>query len=230
MLSLTLRTFLSITLVQAFIEKVCGNCGLTWKDDALCDGFNSWQDLNTLLNNSVFSANSSRIDIHPAKPIILTDDLDIRALFYSFQSNFLITGFNYVRFAYNLIGINGIDMMPWTSNDNITDSLSLELIFVQSQIEFYTNGYALTNYTCSRSLISSFKSIYLPKTVSFFEKFSKILFQNQNTYPSELICPYVFLNSSVSVIGIYNQIDAILVKNMFRFHSISGNRKCLIDN
>jgi hypothetical protein len=115
----------------------------------------------------------------------------------------------------NIIGIHGIEVAPWVNKASFAE---LTVSFVNSQIEFYINGTSINDLKCSNKLIPSYQ-IY----PTIFNIFSKLIFQLDDKYPSQPICPYIFSNSRLLEMDIFHQIDAILVKNMVKFQLCNNN-------
>jgi hypothetical protein len=162
------------------------------------------------------------INVHPSEPIQLTSDLNLTELisfFYDIDST--LSGQALV-ITFNMMGINGIDLVSWQmlSVQTFTD-LKLAIKFEQSNIDFYRNGTELTGTECSADMIS--KHGY--KTTTLFNILADLTFARQNTYPEHPICAFIFSEAEFNSLSIYSLINSILVRNLWRFESLDSNNQ-----
>jgi hypothetical protein len=117
------------------------------------------------------------------------------------------------------MGLSGLDVWPWLARNE--SSCVVQLYFEQSRIDFYINGTRASDMPCSPDLIPSAtrtsSSSSSSSSSTLFSSFQNIGFYWQNSYSEQPVCPFLFTNAVVSTLLVYNQIDAILVSNLFRF-------------
>jgi hypothetical protein len=191
------------------------HCGCSFFNEAgLCDYFQSWSALSDYAEETV-STETSFINIRPNEPIPVTSDFDMTVLIKAFSNGSELQGQQHKK-TFNMLGINGIDLMPWsTPNTNLT----LAIAFVQSQIDFLINGTEISDDKCSADMISK----YGDKTNHFFNLFTDVTFEQLNGYPRTPICFYMFSLAKLNSLSIYNLIDSIVVSNVWRFKSVTTN-------
>jgi hypothetical protein len=149
----------------------------------LCDKFESWTDLNKLINTTnrtlLFKTNDPGLNVHPASPIMLTSELDIANLANYFNATNLLSTSGGYNVILSVIGINGIDLTQWPAL-----SLPVAIRFTNSYIEFCVNRSSLAGFKCSNELISVMQA-------TLFNIFNSVEFLFQNNYASgQLICLY----------------------------------------
>jgi hypothetical protein len=124
-------------------------------------------------------------NIHPAEPIILTSELDIKQLAKA-------SGISIEHLIINMIGLGGLEVAPWSSQAGLS---SLIMFMENSLIEFYVNGTKASDLKCSRDILIPF---YSPQQLgsgkdnqnsSLFTVFTYIEFPYYSIYPTEPICP-----------------------------------------
>jgi hypothetical protein len=111
-------------------------------------------------------------------------------------------------FSFTVTSLAGVEVYPllWPKCKGIS--------IRQSAIDFYVNGTLVSDLKCSKELVIN------PNGSSLFNLFSSIEFANNVNYPSTPICMHIFTESKLNKIFISNQIDAILINNLFKFHPI----------
>jgi hypothetical protein len=186
----------------------CG-CEVQKESNSLyCNGFQSWSDLNKMINNSLNPSATiiNNAYIQPNTPIVLSSELDIASLFTTLN----ISGDAY--FAFNMRNLSGIDVVAWPSG--VT---RVQIEIDESRIEFFMNGKPLSEYTCSVGMMIPF--LKSSNNASFFNLFSEITFFTQNQYSSQPVCPYIFAYAKLDVLTINEQTDS----NRWRFQSFGIN-------
>jgi hypothetical protein len=178
------------------------------RGDFVCDNFQSWPDLDYLIFNKTILVKHPFINIHPTTPIMFSSELDISGLFASFGLKKPDES-NKKQLSLNLIGISGIDLVPWPTSGNNSQH---HIAFENSQIDFFMNGEAASEKKCSKNLITT--------NSTFFTTFSQIRFIKENKYPKSPICPFIFANAHLEKIFIYNQVKAVLINNLWRFQTL----------
>jgi hypothetical protein len=177
---------------------------------AICGDFQSWTDFNKMvLNmNQITIFNITAIQIQPSLPILFTSELDFAGLLSALNINESLGN----QFKVNIIEISGIEVTGWPSNTVVN-----QIIFQQSQIEFYINGTSLSNLQCSRDIVSAYNA-------TFFNMFTSIVFLQQNKYPSQPVCPFIFTNTQVlNELRIFNQLNSSRTKNLWQFQPYQTN-------
>jgi hypothetical protein len=179
--------------------------------------FTSWSDLRKGLNNSnlsAFTTNSSELSLHPAKPIILTSEIEI------WQLAAVKTGVSNQNLTLNIIGLSGLEVAQWSNQAGFS---SATLFIENSKVEFYVNGTKASNLGCSSNLLLPFHSPHKPPSsqlnFSLFNVFTSIYFAHNNIYSADPICPYIFSNVNMNTICIFSQIDTFLMANLWRFQT-----------
>jgi hypothetical protein len=175
---------------------------------AICDNFTTWPDLNKILSSSQCNPTDNplfSLTIRPSEQIALANELNLTALGQAVGnsiSNMILT----------FININGIDIIPWSS---MNDAFHL-FRFEHSAIEFYVNKILASDFKCSSDLVDG-------SATTFFNLFIQIAFLQGNSYPSQTICPYIFLNGFTDSVTINGLSNSKLIKNLWRFQSYERN-------
>jgi hypothetical protein len=218
MLSRFFFLFFSVLLLT-YVQKSNANEYLSPTDicyfwnakESICDRFQAWSDVNFYASNVNPTPYTYIVNIKPVIPIVLTDQLSIAQLWTSYGAN------NTQQFTVNIMGISGIEMFPWIKSKLLTTSLfqfdssqSVTLAFEQSMLEFYVKNTPLEKSKCSGELISESAN-------SIFNSFNAINFARKNKYPSYAFCPFIFAHANLNLIGFLEQIDAILIKKLWKF-------------
>jgi hypothetical protein len=195
----------SILVCNAISGAAQNNCSMkNTLDEWTCDRFDSWSELNeiiTIIYEPVM--NSSFINIHPSKAIILTDELDLTGVLDVNYTNYL---------TLNMINLDGIEVLTWPSVFS-----KLAITFEQSLIEFYLNDTPASAFECSNKTYLN-NGLY-----SFFSIFYTITFRSQNQYPTQPICPYMFSDARMFKLNIFCQVDSILISNLWQFQPFQLN-------
>jgi hypothetical protein len=180
-----------------------------------CDGFSSWHELNSYLDETPRTMILSNVNLKPEKPIALTSKLNMTALINVFgggiDSHLSSVYTPASPFVINLLGIDGLDLAPWTDECSYYPR-SVQIEFEQSRIEFNTD-----KTDCSASELLTILT-QTPRTL--FNSVAQVAFNYNNKYPSSTqrpICPYMFFNASLNFLQIFSQVDAILISNLWQF-------------
>jgi hypothetical protein len=227
--------FSIVSIVCALANATHGKCSkrLELNNTAVCDGFKSWSDLKQLVNSTnktSLAANNSYITLHPAAAIVLTNELDVIALIDAFHHGSAISkSLINQKSTINMLGLVGLDVAPWP---HISFNTSLMLSFDNSKIEFYMNGTTLSDFNCSDNSIRQFLARIGEGSMkqTIFNTFASIEFLYKNQYSDQHVCPYIFSNAKLSWIYIYSQVDAILVKNLWKFKIIGNANETTINS
>jgi hypothetical protein len=179
-------------------------------EQGFCNGFQSWSELNNILNSSQITDPTSHvqaINIRPSKSIILTSELDVESLVQAFNLS------SDANLKLNIIGVKGIEVAPgWAP---ISAPMLVIITFYNSQIDFYINGKPASDLTCSNQLIPS-------DSTTLFNAFSSVGFNQANKYPTQSICPFIFTGAKLVSLGIDNQTDTGSILNLWTFQTTNN--------
>jgi hypothetical protein len=174
--------------------------------------------------NLTFKINSLLINLLPVKPIRFSSELDIYSLVNAFARGQHF-GLGNQNFVVNLIGLNGIDVVPWSTIESelMGKYQRFKIAFENTVIEFYKNGQPVSDLDCSTSLIR-------PDSPTLFNVFWFVEFVAQSIYPDKPICPFIFKNANLTGIAISKHIDAILIRNLWVFQAIKNHESVINSN
>jgi hypothetical protein len=193
------------------IENSTSTCNIWHLNvSVVCDQFLTWSEVNNYLKFHAPQSQKYSVNIKPQTPIVFTDQLNVGNLWRVFgggQTNF---------FSINIIQISGIEIYPWNqsklTNSVVNTSKTVALAFEQSPIAFYFLNKSVANLECSSDLIST-----TSKVNSLFNSFLVIIFARKNKYPTEPVCPYSFAHANLGLLGFFDQINSILISNIWQF-------------
>jgi hypothetical protein len=196
-------------------------CGIDGPTSATCDNFNTWSELNELLNSTQLNPNGSQhffLYIRPSQPIVLTGELNISIVQKATNcQNPAMTNSNLLL---TLVNISGIDVItPWS---NLGTSVST-IGFEQSKIDFYINQNLASGLKCSKDLIND---------ATFFTTAYEIDFLQDITYPTQPVCPFLFTNAVINFLSVFAQ-SAIVgskINNLLTFQSYQTNETSINSN
>jgi hypothetical protein len=214
-------SFKAVLLSLLFLHALTGNAHCTcdmFFTVGLCDTFESWSDLSNISQYTV-SAQTSFINIHPNEPVAVTNDFNMTQVIMIFYNITTESKGQPQTINLNLMSIDGIDVMPWTDPGLMSASLTLEITFVQSHIDFFINETEISDEECYAAMISKYED----KITTFFQISSDIIFKHQNTYPKNPICPFVFSKAALTSLSIFSLIDSIMICNLWKFKSFDKN-------
>jgi hypothetical protein len=218
-LATLLSILLALKLAVTRDSSSCANISAEWT----CDRFQSWNELNEMFSNASFAKLKPSINIHPSAPIALTSELDLVDLLEDLN----VKKSKKNKLIVNFIGINGIDVTPWSNEIDTSADLPLYISFENSEIKFSING--SDDIKCSPDLILPPRSTINETiiTPTLFNIFSVVIFANNNKYPSETVCPYLFAYSKLKKLKILGQLRSVLINNLWEFTSIETNRSTI---
>jgi hypothetical protein len=177
----------------------------TFYHEVVCDNFLSWAEINAEFNQiNEQTRIPFAVNIKPLKPIMLTEELDTTSLMRVLNGPSSSAN---QQFMINLIAIDGINILPW---QNGSYQQNINLAFEQSQIKFFVNNTSMEELDCSINLIPQW-------TRTLFNSVMKIVIGYKNTYSSIPVCPFLFKYSAFETFLILNQIDTILIQNLWHF-------------
>jgi hypothetical protein len=111
--------FKIILVTVSMFQSTCGDCKVK-HGERTCDEFESWSDLNELvIENDSVRLRKPFLNIHPIAPIVLTSELDIEALIEHFK----LKKKSKNHLTLNMMGIGGIDVIPWSNETGFVDTL-----------------------------------------------------------------------------------------------------------
>jgi hypothetical protein len=188
------------------------NSTQSYSSNLTCTEFNSWSEVNDEFSSIKNSNNPNPISLKPSELILLTSELNITRVAYSYD-----------LFLY---GVSGINVYPWPAlSFTCCFEKGLNLFF--STIEFYVNSKPPSDYTCSPALIPDNTTA----SVSLFSKYLQgITLHYGNTYgsSSRTVCPYLFKNAQISSMQLNYQVDSFLFVTLFRFQNDSIATRLMI--
>jgi hypothetical protein len=191
---------LSLLFIQGFIEMAQCEFNFVW-----------W-----IRGQHSISQDTTSISIHPSEPNQLSSDLNLTELINLLYENDLTSGAQPREITLNIMGISGIDLIPWPMlSTPMFKNGKLAILIQQSNINFYRNGTELSDEECSADIISK----YGHKTTTFFNYRYNIRTAERLSRKSPT-CPYLFFKAEMAFLSIYSLTNSILVRNLWRFKSV----------
>ncbi len=123
-------------------------------------------------------------------------------------------------FYITLLKIQGIEIARWPKNRSSTynDAIGdIEFNIVQSSANLYLNQSPLSELECTRDLI--------PEDETTVFSYTRILYFGLKVkYQQQEICPYIFKNVQLDKLILCDQVDSVVVRNLWRFQVFSLKR------
>jgi hypothetical protein len=164
-------------------------------------------DLNVTFSSCQidFNINVLKIFVNN-KNVFLDNDLDLTNLLRVFSAT-------YIRMILiqNLEGFNQKTIQ--SSNKNFP-KFNIEFNLINTKFDFYQNGTLLTEGKCN-------KENFDRNMTSFFSM--KNLFLSINVFYDHKVCPYVFINSRLNFLSLYQIANSLIFKNRLEFMDIEDD-------
>jgi hypothetical protein len=110
--------------------------------------------------------------------------------------------------------IKGFDQNSFHKYSNFAIT-NYEIYFSSVNFEFYLNSTLITKDMCNYANFNE-------KPINFFWAMTKIIFSYEVSYTSP-ICPYVFVNSQVVILGMYEITNSFIFKNRLEFINVDDD-------
>ena len=205
-----------------FTIKAASNCQ-DWLNKHF---FNSTENHNGNLNNALFiidnfddlniycdqiKINTQLVKIFSKKHIFFPNDLDLRPFLE--MVNFTIGFAEYNRiFFQNIKGFNQKSFNKYIKYINPYAN-NYVVYFNNLDFKFYLNESPITKDVC-------FKSYFDQKSTNVFGSLKKLFFGDKIFYSKE-ICPFVFMNTLLTELHLYQIINSLIFKNQLEFLEIN---------
>jgi hypothetical protein len=169
-------------------------------------------DLNVSTKCSTRKYSIEILRIFAKKNILFDNDLDLHGILNLFN---LLDRKNYIRFE-NVNGFNE-NSKKLSANKSFALYQTYEKIesieFTDVIFDFYQQGKLLANEKCKRENFDS-------KTKFFGQM--RILSLAKNVFYNNKICPFVFMNTKLERLGLFDFSDSLIFQNRLEFLSINA--------
>ena len=137
------------------------------------------------------------LKLYARRPLLLNNDLDLRNMLKLFTISNSVT-------KLMIMNIKGFNQ---NSNTFVINALSVSI--TNMDFKFYTNGSLITRDQCR-------KKFFHPKTTNFFGGLTSLYAYDRITY-STSVCPYVFMNTKLHDIALFQISNSFIYKNQLAF-------------
>jgi hypothetical protein len=214
-----------------------------WQVEIYCFEFNSWPEVVALMNSTVVAADNTtdltlvrQLAMKPSEAIVLTGELDLSKL-YKLLNPLGSSSLSNAELGVEIGGLKGLDVVSgWRvqknkvkSNDASKESFSLTVD--SSFVAFYMGGHAPGDYDCKteKQFMLEYKINLTAGTV--FNYFSRVEFLESVKYDqTNPVCPYLFTNANLYIMGIAELVNSFLVTNIFRLQHANTSSSSSINS